>query len=159
MTPDDFNSAFLAAAGRQLPFAPHDPRYIAHEILRRDGWRTRILAGLSLLFWLLAGAGMLLLVYGLDRFVIFVRISDFPSGGQRGPASTQAWHAAPQDRMLWGTSLIHHSLPYVAGSIVALMLAALFTVLLIFSSRRATLNRINISLMQISEQLKQAKTG
>jgi hypothetical protein len=56
--------------------------------------------------------------------------------------------------MLRGTTLIHHTLPYIAGAVVSLLLAALFTVLLIFSSRRATLSRINLSLMQISEELR-----
>jgi hypothetical protein len=59
--------------------------------------------------------------------------------------------------MLDGTTLIHHSMPYIGASIVALMIAALLTVLLIFSSRRATLSRINISLIQISEELRQMR--
>jgi hypothetical protein len=59
--------------------------------------------------------------------------------------------------MIRGTSLIHHSLPWIAGSVVAFMLAALFTVMLVFSSRRATLSRINLSLMQMAEQLRQMR--
>jgi hypothetical protein len=153
MVQDDFNSSFLAAMGGQVP--PHDPRFVATEIIRRDHQRTRVLAFFCLLFWLLAAAGMLLLIYGLNRFVLFVRISDF---GQAGPATQPANKIGPFEReMLWGTSLIHHSMPYLAGSVVALMLAALFTVWLIFSSRRATLNRINISLMQLAEELKQMR--
>jgi hypothetical protein len=37
----------------------------------------------------------------------------------------------------------------------ALLLAALCTVLLVFSSRRATLHQIHLSLLAISEQLKE----
>jgi hypothetical protein len=56
--------------------------------------------------------------------------------------------------MLWGTDLIHHSMPLVGGSILALLLAALCTVLLVFCSRQATLNTISLSLAQMSEQLR-----
>jgi type II secretory pathway pseudopilin PulG len=59
--------------------------------------------------------------------------------------------------MLHGTEPLHHGLWVVAGAIVSLLLAALFTVLLVFSSRRATLRQINVSLMEISEQLKQLR--
>ncbi len=53
-----------------------------------------------------------------------------------------------------GTGLFHHTLPLIDGSMALLLLAGASTLLLIFSSRRTTLNRINISLAQISEQLK-----
>jgi Flp pilus assembly protein TadB len=53
--------------------------------------------------------------------------------------------------------VLHHGLLILAVLIVPLLLAALFTILLVFSSRRATLRQINISLMEISEQLKQLR--
>jgi hypothetical protein len=141
---NNFNSAFADAMKNQLPPALHDPHFIAYEMVRRDQQRTRIYAALALFFWLVGTAGMLLLAIGLDRLVLYLRIGGrMPSHGD--------------DEMLWGTSLIHHSLPFIEGSVVALMLAALFTVLLVFSSRQATLNRINLSLMQISEELKQMR--
>jgi hypothetical protein len=150
MNPNDFNSAFSNQVTGYLPSPPHDPRYIAFEIMRRDQWRTRILAFLAMFFWLIGTVGMLLLVIGLNRFVIWTRIKDLDL---KTPA-THPWQT-PQQEMFWGTDLIHHSMPYVGGSIIALLLAAFFTVLLIFSSRQATLNRINISLTQMSEQLRQ----
>ncbi|HEX3359193.1 MAG TPA: hypothetical protein VHS31_19595 [Tepidisphaeraceae bacterium] len=151
MNPNDFNNAFFNQMTDYLPPPPHDPRFIAHEIMYRDQWRTRILAILSLFFWLIGTVGMMLLVIGLNRFVVWERIKDMhiPAG------STQSTFITPEQKMFWGTDLIHHSMPYVGGSIISLLLAAFFTVLLIFSSRQATLNRINISLMQMSEQLKQ----
>ena len=94
---------------------------------------------LSLLFWLFGTAGMLLLVYGLNRLVISIRVFGvLPSGGAAMTgATTQPWPGGPEEQMFWGTSLIHHSLPYIAGSMISFLLAALFTVLLVFSSRRA----------------------
>jgi hypothetical protein len=42
----------------------------------------------------------------------------------------------------------------IAGSFGSLFLAALFTVLLVTTSRRATLQQINLSLMQLAEQVR-----
>jgi hypothetical protein len=56
--------------------------------------------------------------------------------------------------MLHGTQLLHQSIWYIAGSVGALFLAALCTVLLVTTSRRATLRQINLRLMELSEQLK-----
>lgn len=148
MTQSDFNSAFQAMSSQQLGSAPHEPRYITDQILRRDRSRTRVLAFLSLLFWLIGTAGMLLLVIGLNRFVLMIRVGEFGATTGRAPI------APLEDQILWGTSLIHHSIPFIEASIVSMMLAAMFTVMLIFSSRQATLNRITVSLMEMSNQLK-----
>jgi hypothetical protein len=142
MTQKDFNSAFGDLMSQPSSPAP-DPRWIASEILRRDRMRTRILAGLTLFFWLIGVSGMLLLVFALNDFVMFIRLR----GGD----------AHSQMANILGTQLIHECLPWVSGSIVALMLAALFTVLLVLTSRQATLNSINISLWQMAEQLKQIR--
>ncbi len=134
---------------------PPDPRQIAIQAFRQNQFRTRLYAGLSLFFWFLGLAGMLLLIYGLNELVIFIRIADWNSASPPRPGTGELsrW----EEQMLWGTDLIHHSMPWLAASVVCLMLAALFTVLLIFSSRQTALKRINISLMQLSEQIKQMK--
>jgi hypothetical protein len=124
------------------------------NIINRDLRRTRVLAALSLLFWLLGSAGMLLLVLGLDRLVIFLRIADGLPWSLNGSSTSTV--SRDEEQLFWGTNLIHHSMPFVEGSIIALALAALFTVLLVFSSYQATLTRINLSLAQIAEQLKQS---
>jgi hypothetical protein len=137
--------------------SPPDPRQLAAEIIRRDKWRVQTLAGLSIFFWLLAVAGLILFVVALDRFVIFVRVTDLPGAppGNVGKLNPQDPLTPAQIERLHGTSLLHHSLPVVGGAVVALLLAALCTVLLVFSSRRATLRHIQLSLMTISEQLKE----
>ena len=163
----DFNSALPDQIGTPLSPLP-SANAIAAEIVRRDQRRTRFLAVLCLVFWILGAAGMALLVTGINEFVMGVRLRDFrrtaAAAEQPGAARQQSNNAAADNRAppgdrepYWddGTSLLHHSLPYIDGSLVALLLAAISTVLLVFSSRRTTLNRINISLAQISEQLKQ----
>ena len=155
MTENDFQSAFRGVATGQAKPSPA-ARDIAMELLRRDHQRARLLAALSLLFWLLGVSGMLLLVYGLNQFVIFVRIADWNAAGLHSRTA----HLTPWDaQMLDGTTLLHHSMPYIAASIISLMIAALFTVLLVLSSRQATLNRINVSLMQLGDQLRQMRAG
>jgi hypothetical protein len=143
---------------------PPDPRQLAWEIFRRDQRRVRLVASLSVLFWLLGVAGLLFLIVALDRFIIFVRISGPPSASQpsAGPdaaSATQKTTAPDQprtpswmDEMLWGTEWLHHGLWLVAASIVSMLLAALCTVVLIFSARHATLRQVSLALMQISEQ-------
>jgi hypothetical protein len=161
MTQGDFNLAFQSILATQLPLPPSDPQQIAQEIMRRDRWRTRILAWLCILFWLLGSSGMMLLVYALNRLVIFLRIAPgLPWNASLQAASQPAFPpSAARGISDWGTQLIHHSTPYIEASVVCLMLAAIFTVMLIFSSRKATLNRITLSLMQISEQLRQLRSS
>jgi len=152
MSPTDFQSTFQDMVSGELP-SPYDPTSIARWIVRRDQRRMRILAGFCLLFWLVGAVGMLTLVLGLDRLVIFLRIADGLPWSFHGNSSTSI--TSGQEQMFWGTDLIHHGMPFVEGSVVALALAALFTVLLVFSSWKATLNRMNFSVAQIAEQLKQ----
>jgi hypothetical protein len=167
MTFGDFNSAFQNQFVSPLS-APsaHD---IATEIIYRDQQRAHWLAGLCLLLWIVGAAGMGLLVYGLNEFVMGVRLSDAQkylaakslqdagvdshSGGSDSPKQTadKLFNNLLND----GTSFFHHALPYIDGALICLLLAALCTVWLVFVSRRTTLNRINISLAQISEQLRQ----
>ena len=147
MTADGFNSAFQEQMAGPLP-STHD---IAKQVIARDQRRVVILAMLSVIFWLLGAAGMLLLVIDLNEFVMGVRLNH---AAQR--IETQGKPAAdnePWDLNL-GTDPFHHAFPLLVVGVVALPLAALSTVLLIFTSRRAAMNRINMSLAQIGEQLK-----
>jgi len=163
MTEQELVQALRELIARASADAP-DPRLLAREISRSDERRIRWLAGLSIFFWLLAAAGLVLLVIGLDRFVIYVRIADFYSPARPQDTKFKPDPLAPPghplaDRtlaMLHGTNLIHHTLWIVGGSVGALFMAALCTVLLVTTSRRATLRQINLSLMELSEQLRQS---
>jgi len=176
---NDFSSALRDHVAKPLPPLP-SAHEIAIDIARRDQRRTRLLAVLCLLFWVAAVAGMVLMVTGLNEFLMGVRLGNarrsLQPAVERGaeasktapsvPRESSAEDAKPGDGSkpahdgvpgpYWddGTSLFHHTLPLIDGSMVLLLLAGASTVLLVFSSRRTTLNRINISLAQISEQLK-----
>jgi len=153
MTQDDFNSSFRRIIGEQLP--PSDVHVLANEIFNRDQKWIQVLAVVSLVFWILGTAGMLALIFGLNRLVLYVRLYDFADGKARPAHANQ-----PSDQMWlmdYGTTFLHHAMPYLAASVVALMLAAVLTVWLIFSARRTTLNQINFGLVQISQQLRQMR--
>ena len=157
---------------------------IANDIVRRDQRRTRLLAILCLALWVAAVAGLVLMVMGLNEFLMGVRLRNarrfiqpaVPSDSdttktssqpEREPSSEAAKDGSGNSQppsgspttgppLYWddGTSLFHHTLPVIIGSMIFLFLAGATTVLLIFSSRRTTLTRINLSLAQIAEQLK-----
>ncbi len=122
-----------------------DARWLTAKIVKRDRHRVRLLAGLTILFWLLAVAGVVVLIYtyltALDP-----RLGAYAAGGRE----------FQQDAGVW--VVIGRVTAWIfLGCVTVLLLAAFSTVLLIFSSRRATLRQINASLMQISEQLNQLR--
>jgi hypothetical protein len=147
MTQNDFDSKLAAMLIQS--YSAGDARAITDETFRRDHRRVRILVVLSLFFWLLFAAGMFLLVYGLHDFILYFRISPANPG--------DAGFVTQEQLNFWGTDLMYRSMPYIIGAVVALPLAAICTLLVISSSRQATLKRINFSLMQISDQLNQGR--
>jgi hypothetical protein len=175
----DFNSALYdqqTEPSLPLPSA----HAIATDVIRRDQRRTRLLAILCIVFWIAAVAGMVLMVTGLNKFLMGVRLGNArrflqpaverntdsaktSSPDQSGPSSESTTNDPANDQppsagppVYWddGTDLFHHTLPFIDGSLIVLFFAGASTVLLIFSSRRTTMNRINLSLAQIAEQLK-----
>jgi hypothetical protein len=128
---------------------PPEPRQLSSELISRDRWRIRLLAGLTALLWLVGIAGVLYMVFWFNRFII--AYSPAPPRDADGGGSL---HASEE----FHTKMeLHHSLEACMAAVPALLLAALGTVWLVFSSRRATLNQINISLAEISEQLRQMR--
>jgi hypothetical protein len=179
MTMNDFSSTLYdQTTNPSLPLpSAHE---IATDIVRRDQRRIRLLAILCLLLWVAAVAGMVLMVVGLNEFLMGVRLGNARrfiqpavqsdsdtmksfSQPEREPSSEAAKDGSGDrqpptggPRIYWddGTGLFHHTLPVIIGSMIFLFLAGATTVLLIFSSRRTTLTRINLNLAQIAEQLK-----
>jgi hypothetical protein len=146
MSQPDFNSAFRDLLHEPLPPAP-DPRRLAFDLFQREQRRTYVLAALSVVFWVIGAAGIFLLVFSLNRIVMDAQLrSTVYMDADTGSID----------------HFVHQNLPPIAFtkicvvieiSVVALLIAAMLTVALVFSSRQATLQRINLSLMQISEHL------
>lgn len=145
----------LEEAGEGRPAAHEQVR----AVLARDRRRIRVLTGLAVLFALLAVVGMYLVYYSYYCYIHPKTERLFEDFAARAPGLDAVQLAGIGFQTLYWHSMI--SLWLVGASIFSLMLAALSTVLLIFTSRRATLRQVSTSLREISEQLKQlqAATG
>lgn len=126
-----------------------DSRTLTVRVLQSDRWRVRLLSVVTIILWGFAAAGILL--------VLFVLLSLYPKQQalmhdlQRGNLSeTDRDHI---QQVLW--IITEKATAMVAVSVGALVLAALGTVLLVHTSRRATIRQLNASLFEISEQLRQ----
>jgi hypothetical protein len=148
MNEAELGRALLNVSAAGLGGVP-DARQLTWKILERDRRRVRLLAGVTVLLWLLAAAAVVALL-GL----YFVQIVPHEAMLMRevGKAGNKfdGAHVAHTVAMSKGAALI-------TGALAVLALAALFTVALVLASRRATLRQINASLTEISEQLRQLR--
>jgi hypothetical protein len=124
-----------------------DARLLAQEIIRRNAWRFRILAGLSFVFWLAGIVGIFVVFYSLRNYLIV---------SSSGIEHSAADPALAQAVFYWERK-VNHSLEISMGCLAAWMLGSLCTIWLISSSRRATLQQIQLSLMGLSEQIKELR--
>jgi len=128
---------------------PAEPRRLSSELIARDRWRVGLLAGVTALLWLGGIAGVLYMVFWFNRFIV--------AYAPAPPRDTDGWGALRASEEFHTKMELHHSLEACLAAVPALLLAALGTVWLVFSSRRATLNQINLSLAEISEELRQMR--
>jgi hypothetical protein len=125
---------------------PRQARQLSTELMARDRWRVRLLAGLTGLLWLGGIAGVLYMIFWFNRFIIAFE--------PVGPADGQRWETWILSDEFQAKMELHRSLDYCMIAVPALLLAALGTVQLVFSTRQATLNQINLSLAEIADQLR-----
>jgi hypothetical protein len=144
MSEQELIRALQELVARHAP--PTEPRRVSSELIALDRWRVRLLAGVTALLWLAGIAGVLYMIFWFNRFII--AYSPVPPGDPDG------WAAWSTGEEFHAKMELHHSLEACMAAVPALLLAALGTVWLVFSSRRATLNQINYSLAEISEQLR-----
>jgi hypothetical protein len=134
MNEKDLAKALLRMGASEMTIPPGSPEQ-TQRILARDRRRLRLLAGLTLFFWM----GSAALLYGF-MFELIAFLRHFP------PAAGAA--ADPN------LAAVYKFLLVLASSIEALIMAFLCTIVLVFASRRAALRQINASLIEISQQLK-----
>jgi hypothetical protein len=142
MSDQELIRALQELVARHAP--PPDPRRLSAELVARDRWRIRLLAGVTALLWLGGIATVLYMIFWFNRFII-----------EYGPlpnADDREWRAFVASREFHAKMELHHSLEACEAAVPALLLAALCTVWLVLTSRRATLSQINMSLAEISEQ-------
>jgi hypothetical protein len=125
----------------------------ADRVLRRDNWRLRLLAGVTVFFSVLSATGILGLVY-------FFTVWIFPGlhhiahdlSAQKGPPDPQGMKERLDAISYWSATMIEWG---GTISVVAMILAVLCGILLVFASRRAALRVVEASLRDLSEQLRQ----
>jgi hypothetical protein len=132
-----------------------DPRQMVANLLRRDARRVRWLAAGTVFFWMISAAGIPLFFILFLNFVypkMETLISETIT--HRRGVDPSRLEAAGQVLLAitWKLSVV-----LVTGSVIALLLAACMTVMLVFASRRATLRQVNANLAEISEQLKRLR--
>ena len=124
---------------------PPDPRAVTLAVLDRDRRRVRWATALTVLLWLLAGAA----VVGM---VIFFHIQLEPR------LQLYVRTVEGRDIAAW-VMVARWAADAVLATAVILLLAALSTVGLVFTSRRATLRQVNANLAAIAEELRQLRKG
>jgi hypothetical protein len=144
MSDRDIGEALLKLDAANLS-AALDPRRQIEQVLARDRRRVRLWAATAALFWLLAVAGVVVLI-GFYLLQIDPRLGAYAAGRRQPGQDAEVWVLVGR-----GTARL------LLGCAAAVLLAAFSTMLLVFSSRRATLRQINASLVDISEQLRQLR--
>ena len=143
--------------------AAPDPRQLTANILARDKRRVRLLTGLTIFFWLLTAVVMLFVLFAHYWFVLPRQVHLLDDLGQKGTILSPDSGSLPpvvfQQVVSANLQITQMVVKVIAISVLALVLATLSTVLLVFATRRATLRHVNASLVEISEQLKQLRAA
>jgi hypothetical protein len=126
MSEKELGKALLNLAVAPTPTVP-DPRQLTQKILDRDRKRIRLLVGLAALFWILTTAGIVYLCV-FYAMLVAPRLRAYQAGHAQLENDWNDWAMAGDWAAYW-----------ILGCIIALLLAATCTVLLILFSRRATL--------------------
>ena len=122
--------------------ATRAPSEIAQQIIKRDRLRLRLLAGVSIFFWVLTVAGVIWLIVFYFMFVV-PRLDAYAAGRLQLDNDWHEWIRA-----------FDAGAEILLMCIITFLLAALGTVMLVLTSRHATLRQINADLANISEQLR-----
>jgi hypothetical protein len=122
---------------------PTDPRAVTRAVLERDRRRVSRLTVLTVVLWLLAFVGVVAMVW---FHFAFLQPRLWYYAQTSGSKDVRDW--------LIVAELAAKTVFVVAATV---LLAALSTVGLVFSSRRATLRQVNANLAEVAEQLKQLR--
>jgi hypothetical protein len=142
-----------------------NPAETAATVIAREGRRVRVLTWATVLLWVVAAVGTVLLLIFFKVYVIsnVWIMSDVDRNLSQQKARTGTLD--PKDlQLLWGASsrlAVGATLGVAAltAMVGVLALACLGTVLLVFATRRATLRQIQVSLADISAQLAALRQG
>jgi hypothetical protein len=144
MTEKDLRKALLGLDAAAIASVP-DARQITRKVLERDRRRVRLLAALTIGLWVTAALGIVLVLCAL-LYVHPAMLRPIRAGAT----------AADRERFEHvRLMMLEKTTAVVAISVAVLALAALGTVMLVFVAHSATIRRVNATLVEISQQLKQ----
>jgi hypothetical protein len=146
MTEKDLRKALLGLDTAAIAAVP-DAEEITRRVLQRDRRRVRLLAALTVFLWVTAALGIVLALGAL--VVVHPAMLQTIQPG----AATGERERFEHVRLM----MLEKSTAVVAISVAVLALAALGTVLLVFAGHDATIRRVNATLVEISERLKQLR--
>jgi hypothetical protein len=152
MTQKDLGKALLKLGVSELSGLP-DVREHTWAILERDRRRVRRLTVMTVGAWVLSTALIctVLVAFGF----LFPRVAKLRMDVEQGKVTQDQREQIRNEHdlgLMKGTLLI-------AFSVAALTFAAICTVMLNLATRRATLQQINASLLEISDQLKDLRAS
>ena len=146
MTEKDLRKALLGLDAGAIAAVP-DAGQITRRVLDRDRRRVRILAALTILLWVVAALGIVLVLVA----VLVVHPAMLaPIRGDGSPADRERFEHV---RVM----MLEKATAVVAISVAVLALAALGTVLLVFAAHAATVRRVNATLVDLAEQLRRLR--
>jgi hypothetical protein len=126
---------------------------LTQPILDRDKRRVRLLTGLTIATWVVAGL-LILCVLLAFIFIIIPQIKTLTQNKAGNLTSDQTLSI-----LRMHTLMVLKSSILIAFSVLAMTAAALLTVLLIFASRQATLRQVTANLAEVSQQLKNLRSS
>jgi hypothetical protein len=131
-----------------------DPRQIVASVLRRDQRRVRTLAAACMALWLTAAGSLALLGYAVsETYASYAYIRQYDERAQTPEQRLRAdqMRAIYHERI---SDAVEYTIYALIVGPVALVLANAVTLMLIFSSRGATLRQMNANLASICEFLR-----
>jgi hypothetical protein len=146
MTEKDLRKALLGLDAEAIASGP-DAQQITRRVLARDRRRVRLLAALTIVLWVTAALGIVL-VLGALLFVHPAMMRPI-----RGGITAADRERFEHVRLM----MLEKATAVVAISVAVLALAALGTVFLVLASRGATIRQVNATLVEISGRLKQLR--
>ena len=145
MNEKELGRALLAGEGTR----DIDVTELTRRVLRRDRRRVWVLGTLCVVAWML----VVMLPWSTVLPMLAKVVEHFAQTD--GAATTTAPATADHERMIELMRIVKTgTIATFAGSIAAMFMAAVCTVALVVTSRRATLRQVNARLAEISEQLK-----
>ena len=125
---------------------------VAEEAIRRDRRWIRLLTSLAVVFYLLAPVGLGLYTHFYFTYIAPKMTAHAVGLAQMPKDEQERKEAARELARIFG--IVHRYSQFVVlGSILALTLATLCTVVLIALTRRTTLRQVQASLAALSDQL------